>query len=185
MHMRSRVAGAALALATGAALVLAAQSASASPAPAKVHTAKVCAAAVRGFASCLAVVRTDLRVANAIGPNTTPSGYGPTDLRSAYNLTSSGSSTQTVAIVDAYDDPTAEADLAVYRAQYGLSACTTANGCFRKVDQNGGTSYPSVDAGWAQEISLDLRHGLGDLPELPHPARRGDQRVVRATSARR
>jgi subtilase family serine protease len=61
-----------------------------------------------------------------------------------------------VAIVDAFDDPNAENDLDVYRAQFGLAACTTANGCFSKVDQNGGNLYPSPDAGWAQEISLDL-----------------------------
>jgi subtilase family serine protease len=86
----------------------------------------------------------------------TPTGYGPGDLRGAYNLTSSGSASQTIAIVDAQDDPTAEADLATYRGNYGLPACTTANGCFRKVDQRGGTSLPAVDAGWALEISLDL-----------------------------
>jgi subtilase family serine protease len=63
---------------------------------------------------------------------------------------------QTIAIVDAYDDGNAESDLAVYRSQFGLPACTTANGCFRKVDQNGGTNYPRGDAGWAEEISLDL-----------------------------
>jgi hypothetical protein len=61
-----------------------------------------------------------------------------------------------VAIVDAYDDPHAEADLATYRAQFGIAPCTTANGCFRKVNQTGGSSYPSADAGWAGEISLDL-----------------------------
>ncbi|WP_344319828.1 S53 family peptidase, partial [Actinocatenispora thailandica] len=56
----------------------------------------------------------------------------------------------------AYDDPNAEADLAVYRQQYGLPACTSASGCFSKVDQTGGTTYPAPDAGWAGEISLDL-----------------------------
>jgi subtilase family serine protease len=61
-----------------------------------------------------------------------------------------------VAIVDAYNDPNAESDLAVYRSTYGLPACTTANGCFHKVDQNGGTSYPRGNTGWAEEISLDL-----------------------------
>jgi subtilase family serine protease len=88
-----------------------------------------------------------------------PAGYGPTDLQSAYNLTSASSTnggSQTVAIVDAYNDPNAEADLGVYRSQYGLPPCTTANGCFRKVDQNGGSSYPAADGGWSQEISLDL-----------------------------
>jgi subtilase family serine protease len=61
-----------------------------------------------------------------------------------------------VAIVDAYDDPNAESDLASYRSSFGLSPCTTSNGCFRKVNQNGGTSYPAPDSGWTQEISLDL-----------------------------
>ncbi|MFF3912560.1 peptidase S8 [Streptomyces sp. NPDC001852] len=87
----------------------------------------------------------------------TPSGYGPSSLQSAYNLPSAtGGSGQTVAIVDAYDDPSAESDLAAYRSQYGLSACTTASGCFKKVDQNGGTKYPRGNSGWAEEISLDL-----------------------------
>jgi hypothetical protein len=63
---------------------------------------------------------------------------------------------QTIAIVDAYDDPNAESDLGVYRSQFGLPPCTAANGCFSKVNQTGGTSYPRGDAGWAQEISLDL-----------------------------
>jgi subtilase family serine protease len=61
-----------------------------------------------------------------------------------------------VGIVDAYDDPNAESDLGVYRSQFGLAACTTANGCFRKVNQSGGTRYPRANGGWAQEISLDL-----------------------------
>jgi len=87
-----------------------------------------------------------------------PSGYGPGDLGSAYNLlaASSAGSRQTVAIVDAYDDPNAESDLGAYRSRYGLPACTTANGCFNKVNQAGGATPPSADAGWAQEISLDL-----------------------------
>jgi subtilase family serine protease len=85
-------------------------------------------------------------------------GYGPPDLQSAYALPSStGGGGQTVAIVDAYDDKTAEADLATYRSTYGLPACTTANGCFKKVNQSGVQgSYPSNNQGWALEISLDL-----------------------------
>ncbi|MEU6355742.1 S53 family peptidase [Streptomyces sp. NPDC047072] len=90
----------------------------------------------------------------------TPSGYGPSNLQSAYGLTSAAASNgsgETIAIVDAYNDPNAEADLATYRSYYGLSACTTANGCFKKVSQTGSTtSLPSSDSGWAEEISLDL-----------------------------
>jgi subtilase family serine protease len=63
---------------------------------------------------------------------------------------------KTIAIVDAYDDPTAEHDLGVFSSQYGLPACTTANGCFQKVNQYGGTSYPRTNSGWALEISLDV-----------------------------
>ncbi|MEU1577023.1 S53 family peptidase [Streptomyces collinus] len=91
---------------------------------------------------------------------TSPSGYGPTDLRSAYGLTSAAAnngSGRTIAIVDAYDDPNAESDLAAYRSHYGLPACTTANGCFKKVSQTGSTTaLPTADSGWAGEISLDL-----------------------------
>jgi subtilase family serine protease len=59
--------------------------------------------------------------------------------------------------VDAYDDKTAEADLNAYRAYYGIPACTTANGCFKKVNQSGVQgSYPANNVGWALEISLDL-----------------------------
>jgi hypothetical protein len=64
---------------------------------------------------------------------------------------------KTIAIVDANDAPTAEADLGAFSAQFGLPACTTSNGCFTKVNQTGGTSYPAVDSGWALEISLDIQ----------------------------
>ena len=62
----------------------------------------------------------------------------------------------TVAIVDAYDDPTAASDLSVYRREFGLPPCTASSGCFQQVDQHGGSSLPEADPGWAEEISLDL-----------------------------
>ena len=113
-------------------------------------------------ARCFAKVVTDARgnikdgMPN-VGRNVAPSGYGPADLRSAYNITGSGSSLFTIAIVDAYGYDNAEADLAVYRSQFGVPPCTTANGCFRKVNQNGQQgNYPRMDTGWAQESALDL-----------------------------
>ncbi len=115
------------------------------------HPEKVCSGPTApGFARCHSQVHVD----DATGkPFVTggPAGYGPTDLQSAYALSTKGSGT-TVAIVDAFDDPNAEGDLAAYRSQYGLSACTTANGCFQKVDQSGGNG----NTGWGEEISLDL-----------------------------
>ncbi|HEX5259040.1 MAG TPA: hypothetical protein VFW35_09720 [Sphingomicrobium sp.] len=114
------------------------------------------------MARCHAHVVTDSRGVVRLGKSATanllsaPSGYGPADLRSAYKVTTSGSSTTTVAVVDAYGYPNAERDLGTYRAQYGLPACTSANGCFRKVNQSGGTTYPAMDTGWAQETALDL-----------------------------
>jgi subtilase family serine protease len=86
-----------------------------------------------------------------------PYGYAPSDLRSAYGITSNGASSTVIAIVDAYGYANAEADLGVYRSTYGLSACTTANGCFGKYNENGTkTSYPADNLGWAQETALDL-----------------------------
>ena len=119
--------------------------------------AKVCPSAAPGEARCHSFVRVD-NSGQPLATSVPTSGYFPTDLLAAYKLpanTSVGVG-QTIAIVDAFDDANAESDLAVYRAQFGLSPCTTANGCFRKVDQNGGTSYPRGDRGWAEEISLDL-----------------------------
>jgi hypothetical protein len=96
---------------------------------------------------------------NGRGPDVTsgPVGYGPTQIQSAYKLAGLHANGRTVGIVDAFDDPKAEADLAKFRSAYGLPACTTANGCFRKVNENGAASpLPSGDAGWGTEISLDL-----------------------------
>jgi subtilase family serine protease len=107
-----------------------------------------------GYARCFAWIRTDV-MPNRMRPDA--GSYGPTDLQTAYNLPSSTKGTgQTVGIVDAFGYSTAESDLGAYRSHYGLSACTTANGCFKKVDQNGGTSYPPGNVGWAQEQALDV-----------------------------
>ncbi|MDX6606453.1 MAG: hypothetical protein QOD14_993 [Solirubrobacterales bacterium] len=85
-------------------------------------------------------------------------GYGPADLRSAYKLPTTGGTGQTVGIVDAYGDNTAEADMATYRSNYGLPPCTTANGCFKKVNQAGVQgAYPANNQGWALETQLDLQ----------------------------
>ncbi|WP_051951895.1 Kelch repeat-containing protein [Actinacidiphila yeochonensis] len=116
-----------------------------------------CGAPAKGAFACYALHRTGLKARKGVQAEAaTPGGYGPSDLTSAYNLPSDGGAGQTIAIVDAFDDPDAEADLGVYRAQYGLPACTTANGCFTKVDQRGGSDYPAPNTGWAGEISLDV-----------------------------
>jgi subtilase family serine protease len=46
--------------------------------------------------------------------------------------------------------------LNIYDNYYHLPACTTSNGCFRIVNQNGGSHLPRTDSGWALEISLDV-----------------------------
>jgi hypothetical protein len=131
-----------------------ATSGASTPPVAGVHAA--CPIAAAGQARCYA-----LSAPARWQPNKTtlPDGYGPADLRSAYKLPTGGGAGATVAIVDAHDDPTAEADLAVYRSTYGLPACTTANGCFTKLNEHGKTAplppyVPSDD--WSDEVSLDL-----------------------------
>jgi hypothetical protein len=107
---------------------------------------------------CLARVRTD---ENAhIKPFAAPQGFGPADLASAYKLTGAPSPKVTVAIVDAFNYANAETDLATYRSQFNLPPCTTANGCFKKVNQNGQTSplpaAPPPGDDWTVEAALDL-----------------------------
>ena len=115
-----------------------------------------------GTAECLALVRTGLSLSPAatVSPLATPTApYTPANLQSAYSLpTGTEGSGLTVAVVDAYDLSNAESYLATYRSHFGLPACTTANGCFKRVDQNGGTNYPAtaVGTGWDLEIALDI-----------------------------
>jgi subtilase family serine protease len=114
----------------------------------------VCGAVPIGHARCFSKLVTGSRQPF---DGLAPSGYGAPDLQAAYKLpSSSGGAGQTIAIVDAFDDATAEQDLGQYRSFYGLPACTTANGCFRKVNQTGGSLPPAPNPDWALEISLDL-----------------------------
>ena len=107
-----------------------------------------------GHAQCLALIRGGTGASPAAA---VPMGFGAASLQSAYDLPVTQGAGQLIAIVDAFDDPAAEADLNVYRAQYGLPACTSANGCFRKLNQEGvAGSYPAADPGWIVEMSLDL-----------------------------
>ncbi len=116
----------------------------------------VCTTARRGYAHCNSKVL--VRPSGYTLAATSPSGYGPAQFQTGYGLPSATAGAgQTIAIVDAYNDPTAESDLGTYSSTYGLPACTTANGCFKKVNQTGGTTYPSSNGGWALEISLDVQ----------------------------
>src|SRR5438045_3488758 len=115
-------------------------------------------------ARCHAHIVTDARgneMNGKVNPaaNGAPSGYNPIDLRNAYNLTSASANNgagKIIAIVDAFGYPNAEADLQVYRSQFGLPTCTVANGCLIIRNQNGGTNPPRADTGWSQEQALDL-----------------------------
>jgi hypothetical protein len=138
--------------------------------PAQWPARHACVLPTPGRAQCLAIVDTMAIPAAArrgarrpaaaptsvAGPNGLRP-YAAADLQAAYRLPSSLlGARQTVAIVDAFDDPNAAADLAVYRAANGLPACNADFPCFKKVDQRGGTSYPQADPGWALEESLDV-----------------------------
>jgi hypothetical protein len=171
-----------------------------SPLPASAYTTRaVCAPPAPGYATCQSV-RLLARTAQArayvhpLGVTSAPAsetpsptagdfGLTPQDIHSAYQLPTSASGTQTIALVDVYNDLSAEADLETYDTEFGLPQCTTANGCFKQVNQNGETSslpFPKSHAilkaeealceegseeacalvreaeGWTVEISLDI-----------------------------
>jgi putative Ig domain-containing protein len=135
----------------------------ASPGTFKVDYKRACPATTKpGMMACMSLIRTNVAHVSqkTLGPDAAPvgDGYGPSNLESAYNLPSStDGSGMTVAVVDAYNDPDAAADLATYRSDWGLPAC--GSGCFSVVNQNGATSPLPSNAGsngWDVEESLDV-----------------------------
>ena len=178
----------ALTLAAGYSLLCASvtQASTVSPLPASDYTAQsVCAPPAPGHAGCLAqLLVPETAAARAYthplgiarrhvitAAKASEGAYGlrPQDLRGAYfpgeQPDAPASEPQTIALVDAYDDPNAEADLEVYDHEFSLPSCTEANGCFKKVNQVGETGHPPVASserekeeadGWALETSLDI-----------------------------
>ncbi len=129
----------------------------------------VCPPAGPGDASCFALTLVPAASGAAaarpyeVGSGSSSSGPAggltPADLASAYGYSpTAGATGQTVAIVDAYDDPDVEEDLGTFDSEYGLAPCTSADGCFEKVGQTGSTTaLPEADTrGWSVEISLDV-----------------------------
>ena len=113
-----------------AASVLAIFAAIAGPAAAKSRS--VCPRVPRrGHVTCYALVQVHKRArgrhggADVIASVVNPGGYHPADLQAAYGLASAAAKDgagQTVAIVDAYNDPNAASNLATYRSTFGLPA---------------------------------------------------------------
>ena len=138
---------------------------------------RVCPPPALGRATCFALVREPVAsgtvgaapyVLNDGASESGPAGgLTPAQLASAYEYApTEGGTGQAVAIVDAYDDPNIEADLGTFDENYKLAACTTANGCFKKVNQGGeATPLPSAESGWAVEISLDVETVHGVCPK--------------------
>jgi subtilase family serine protease len=120
------------------------------------HPHAVCGTPAPGTAACHS--RVMVNAAGVVPASTTPaaSALTPAQLQDAYKLTGLASGGKTVAIVDAYGYLNLERDLATYRSYWGLPACTSASGCLKVVDQNGGTNYPRMDVGWAGEQALDV-----------------------------
>ena len=164
-----------LALAIVLVPMLAAPGASAKSTSKQTHYAKVrraCGAPKPGHAACFALVREPVSSGDAGAAGVRPyaagagasesgpaGGLTPGELASAYGYDpTAGGTGQMIAIVDAYDDPSIEADLATFDSYYGIAPCTAANGCFTKVSQTGSTkSLPEADTkGWSVEISLDV-----------------------------
>jgi len=141
----------------------------------------VCPPPAPGRATCFALVRVPVasNIAASVGGRPYVLGDGasesgpaggltPAQLASAYEYDpTEGGTGQTVAIIDAFDDPKIEADLGEFDKKYKLAECTTADGCLRKVGQTGSTtSLPKADKeGWSGEISLDVETVHGVCPK--------------------
>jgi hypothetical protein len=164
-------------------LALTPASAHATLSPSAYRVGALCSAPPPGYAGCLGLrliakhphsLRGSRASRLASGPAVEQIEYkepwegslSPQNVLSAYSLSGlpAPATQQTLALVDAFNDPTAEHDLEVFDKQYGLPACTTANGCFTKVQLRGGAlnTLPPTNAGWAQEIATDVEvaHGV-------------------------
>jgi subtilase family serine protease len=117
-----------------------------------------------GSANCHAHVVTNGKGTPQV--TTAPAGYGPAQFRGAYGLPASAPAGQTIAIVDAYDDPSIASDLNTYSSQFGLPLCNSANPCFKKVNQSASASgpFPKANSGWALEIALDVEVAHATCP---------------------
>lgn len=125
------------------------------------HAKRVCAAKPAGYASCQAHVVTDASLHPLATTTYGGNGYSPTQLRTAYGL--STGSAPTVAIVDAFANPNAASDLAAYRGQFGLGVAN-----LTQVNQSGGSiSTVSGNIGWGQEEMLDLEMVSAICPACP------------------
>lgn len=140
---------------------------SASPKPGTSYAkgVPVCRKPAPGHRGCFAmrrvVVSSKTPGAHAFTVSATPGpagGLTPAELASAYGYSTAGGAGQTVGIVDAFNDPNIETDLGTFDTQYGLTACTRANGCLTVVGQTGSkTALPADDTtGWSAEESLDV-----------------------------
>ncbi|SDP20070.1 Serine protease, subtilase family [Nakamurella panacisegetis] len=123
-----------------------------------VDYAPVCTTKPRvGQYACLALRRTNAHV-KGLRPSDAPPGFGPAQIQGAYNLPAAPADPRArVFVIDAFGYAGAEADLAAYRAQYGLRPCTTASGCLQILNQDGDPQPPPAgSSGWVQETALDL-----------------------------
>jgi hypothetical protein len=115
--------------------------------------------------NCLARVRTDVTPLASPGNE----GYGADDLQSAYGLTTAMMNSDpqaTIGIIGAYGYSALASDLAAYRTQYGLPACTVASGCLTILNQNGATSpMPSGNTDWNGETALDVDMASAGCPK--------------------
>ncbi len=151
--------------------------ATAAASPAHIRYARLthsCARPSGSRAACFAIARRPVSAASAASPGVEAftagayatgagpaGGYTPAQLAKAYGYDRTGGTGQTVAVVDAYDDPNIEADLKAFDEHYGLGECTKASGCFKKVNQTGSEeakALPAADSkGWSTETSLDVQ----------------------------
>jgi subtilase family serine protease len=91
----------------------------------------------------------------------TPIGITPSEIKRIYGLPSSGGK-GTIVIIAAYYDAQIESDLAVFNKQFGLSSCTTANGCFTRHMMK---SSEGSNSSWTLETSLDVEWAHAIAPD--------------------
>ncbi len=113
-----------------------------------------------GSAAAIQVAHPMFALSPFSGGNGPSGGYSPSQITAAYGFSSvsfngvAGTGAgETIAIVDAYNDPNIASDLSTFDAQFGLPAANLS-----VVNQTGGSTLPAADStgGWELEESLDV-----------------------------
>jgi hypothetical protein len=121
-------------------------------------------------------------------PTSPPGGWTPTELEKAYGLPANGGAGTVIATFIGSHYTNAESDVAAYRSMFGMTPCTSANGCFTQITDTGGTDFSGLNddgcSGFVGEESLDVDMLMAGCPSCKILIIEGNDNASAITTAK-